>query len=104
VTLKLVGGLGALPLLALAGAALWSASARGEAGRPDRVVREYWIAAVPSRWNVVPNGRNAIEKETVPADEASFTTILYGATRATGESRFRTLGTSRVTTTAFPVR
>jgi manganese oxidase len=77
VTLKLVGGLGALPLLALAGAALWSASARGEAGRPDRVVREYWIAAVPSRWNVVPNGRNAIEKETVPADEASFTTILY---------------------------
>jgi FtsP/CotA-like multicopper oxidase with cupredoxin domain len=31
---------------------------------PNGHVREYWVAAVPVTWNVVPNGRNAIEGET----------------------------------------
>jgi FtsP/CotA-like multicopper oxidase with cupredoxin domain len=73
----LLAGLGALPLLALAGAALWVATARGESSVAGRKVHEYWIAAVPARWNVVPNGRNAIEKEDHAADDTTFTTIVY---------------------------
>ena len=40
-------------------------------------VREYWIAAVPMRWNVVPNGRNAIEGATFDKSETTFTTVVY---------------------------
>ena len=67
------GALGALLILA-AGLAITTQSAGGaDAG----VVREYWIAAVPMRWNVVPNGRNAIEKERFDKSETTFTTIVY---------------------------
>ncbi|MBA2360017.1 MAG: multicopper oxidase domain-containing protein [Actinobacteria bacterium] len=79
---KLPRGLGALPLLALAGAVLWmSPWARGESA-PRSNVHEVWIAAVPERWNIVPNGRNAIEKETFHSGHAktgstTFKTIVY---------------------------
>ena len=71
----LVGGLGALGALLtlLAVVAVMPSSAGGEGG----VVREYWIAAVPMRWDVVPNGRNAIEGERFSKDETRFTTIVY---------------------------
>ena len=70
-------GSGALvALLALAGIASWVPSAGG-GGPPDGVVQEYWIAAVPMRWNVVPNERNAIEHETFDKSETTFTTIVY---------------------------
>ena len=49
------------------------------AGGPTRRdnVREYWIAAVPVTWNVVPNGRNAIEGETFTPDKTVFRTVVY---------------------------
>ena len=71
----IVGGLGALGALLtlLAAVAVMPSAAVGERG----VVREYWIAAVPMRWDVVPNGRNAIEGERFSKDETRFTTIVY---------------------------
>ena len=68
-------GLGALALLALAGLLLLG-GALASAG-PGPVVREYWVAAVPVTWNVVPNGRNAIEGEVFSAQETTFRTIVY---------------------------
>jgi FtsP/CotA-like multicopper oxidase with cupredoxin domain len=41
--------------------------------------REYWIAAVPVTWNIVPNGRNAIEHETFPPEETTVRTVVYKA-------------------------
>jgi len=71
----IVGGLGALGALLtlLAVVAVMPSAAVGERG----AVREYWIAAVPMRWNVVPSGRNAIERERFDKDETTFTTIVY---------------------------
>jgi manganese oxidase len=71
----IVGGLGAVgALLTLLGVvALMPSDAGGQRG----AVREYWIAAVPMRWDVVPNGRNAIEGERFSKDETRFTTIVY---------------------------
>lgn len=69
-------GPGALAaFLALAAAVTWLPAADG--ARDRGVVREYWIAAVPMRWNVVPNGRNAIEGERFIRAETTFTTIVY---------------------------
>ena len=48
------------------------------AGGADRGgLREYWIGAVPMRWNIVPNARNAIEGERFDKSETTFTTIVY---------------------------
>ena len=43
----------------------------------DAAVRQYWIAAVPATWNVVPNGRNAIEHEVFSPAETVFRTAVY---------------------------
>jgi FtsP/CotA-like multicopper oxidase with cupredoxin domain len=65
-----------LALLVLASAVVWVPSSAG--GPPGKgQLREYWIAAVPMRWNVVPNGRNAIEGERFDKSETTFTTIVY---------------------------
>jgi FtsP/CotA-like multicopper oxidase with cupredoxin domain len=42
-------------------------------------IREYWIAAVPVTWNVVPNGRNAIEKEVFDPTKTTIQTVVYKA-------------------------
>ena len=39
--------------------------------------REYWVAAVPVTWNVVPNGRNAIEGERFTRAQTVFRTVAY---------------------------
>jgi FtsP/CotA-like multicopper oxidase with cupredoxin domain len=39
--------------------------------------REYWIAAVPSTWNVVPSERNPIEGERYTPDKTTMRTIVY---------------------------
>ena len=39
--------------------------------------RHVWVAAVPTTWNVVPNGRNAIEGERFPPDKTTFRTVAY---------------------------
>ena len=73
----------ALALAALAGAALVVAGTGAltsiAAGEPAATghVREYWVAAVPVTWNVVPNGRNAIEGETFTRDKTVFRTVVY---------------------------
>src|SRR4029079_18804029 len=73
----------ALALAALAGAALVVAGtgaltsiAAGESA-PTGHIREYWVAAVPVTWNVVPNGRNAIEGESFTPDKTVFKTVVY---------------------------
>jgi manganese oxidase len=58
--------------LALAGALALSLAAPAAAR-----VRDYWVAAVPTSWNVVPNGRDAImDMEIDPADTI-FPTVVY---------------------------
>jgi FtsP/CotA-like multicopper oxidase with cupredoxin domain len=63
-----------LALLALASLALGLPSSAGPAA--TRVV-EYWVAAVPATWNVVPNGRDAIGHEEFSAEETTFRTVVY---------------------------
>jgi FtsP/CotA-like multicopper oxidase with cupredoxin domain len=65
------GALALLPLLLLVG---W-ATASGASG----TTREYWIAAVPLTWNVVPNEHNAIEHEHFTAEKTTMRTIVYRA-------------------------
>ncbi len=58
--------------LALAGAiALLPASAASA-----RTV-QYWVAAVPTSWNVVPNGRDPIMDMPVSPEDAIFPTVVY---------------------------
>jgi FtsP/CotA-like multicopper oxidase with cupredoxin domain len=40
---------------------------------------EYWIAAVPANWNVVPNERDAIGHESFDAARTTFETVVYRA-------------------------
>jgi manganese oxidase len=68
-----------LALLALGGILLggvvgWVPAAGG-ADRGE--LREFWIGAVPMRWNIVPNARNAIEGERFDKSETTITTIVY---------------------------
>ena len=58
--------------LALAGAlALWAAAPA--AAR----VRDYWVAAVPTSWNIVPNGRDAIMDMPIDRADSIFPTVVY---------------------------
>ena len=41
-----------------------------------RVVN-YWVAAVPTTWNLAPNGHDAIMNVEVPASDAIFPTVVY---------------------------
>jgi FtsP/CotA-like multicopper oxidase with cupredoxin domain len=40
-------------------------------------VREYWVAAVPTRWNAVPNGLDAIHGMRFDRSETVFPTTTY---------------------------
>src|SRR5205823_13871353 len=40
-------------------------------------VRDYWIAAVPTQWNVVPNGKDAIMGMPVDPATTIFPTVVY---------------------------
>jgi FtsP/CotA-like multicopper oxidase with cupredoxin domain len=57
------------------------ALAPGTAGRdaPGGRTREYWIAAVATKWNVVPNERDAIEDKRFRPEETTFETVVYKA-------------------------
>ena len=59
----------------LATGAITSVAAGGPAARG--AVREYWVAAVPVTWNVVPNERNAIEGERFTPAQTIFRTVVY---------------------------
>src|SRR4051795_10582145 len=61
--------------LAAAGAlaALFAAAAPAAAAR----TRDYWVAAVPFTWNIVPNGRDAIMDEPVDSADSVLPTVIY---------------------------
>jgi FtsP/CotA-like multicopper oxidase with cupredoxin domain len=40
-------------------------------------VRDYWVAAVPVTWNMVPNGRDAIMGMTYDPSQTVFPTVVY---------------------------
>jgi FtsP/CotA-like multicopper oxidase with cupredoxin domain len=63
-------------LLALVVLGFVAAAAPGAVSRP---VRTYWIAAVPVRWNVVPNEHDAINHHTYTPEQTTFDTIVYKA-------------------------
>ena len=54
-------------------AVLWAAPA----AQAHTSVRQYWIAAVPVTWNVVPNGRDAIMGTTYATADTVFPTVVY---------------------------
>ena len=66
---QLLRGAGAGGLGALAGAP----AAVAAAGR----TREYWIGAVPMRWNVVPNGLDAISGTRYDRRATALDTVVY---------------------------
>jgi FtsP/CotA-like multicopper oxidase with cupredoxin domain len=39
--------------------------------------REYWVAATPKFWNIVPNGRDAIHGSVFPTDETTMQAVVY---------------------------
>jgi FtsP/CotA-like multicopper oxidase with cupredoxin domain len=58
--------------LATAGALALVAAAPAQA----RVI-DYWVAAVPTTWNIVPNGHDAIMGTQVDPQDAIFPTVVY---------------------------
>src|SRR5438045_7003357 len=40
-------------------------------------VRDYWVAAVPTSWNIVPNGHDAIMGLPVDPADTIFPTVVY---------------------------
>ena len=58
--------------LAIAGALAFSAAAPAHAR-----VRDYWVGAVPTTWNIVPNGHDAIMGTPVEATDSIFPTVVY---------------------------
>jgi FtsP/CotA-like multicopper oxidase with cupredoxin domain len=40
-------------------------------------VRDYWVAAVPTSWNIVPNGHDAIMNMPVDRADSIFPTVVY---------------------------
>jgi FtsP/CotA-like multicopper oxidase with cupredoxin domain len=38
---------------------------------------DYWVAAVPVSWNIVPNGRDAIGGEAIPPADSIISTVIY---------------------------
>jgi FtsP/CotA-like multicopper oxidase with cupredoxin domain len=40
-------------------------------------VRDYWVAAVPTSWNIVPNGRDAIMDMPIDRADSIFPTVVY---------------------------
>ena len=60
--------------LALAGALVVSGASAAE-GKTR--VRHYWVAAVPTTVNIVPNGRDAIHDVAVDRADSVFPTVIY---------------------------
>ena len=43
----------------------------------EAAVRHVWVAAVPTTWNIVPNGRDGITGDTFAPPETVFPTVVY---------------------------
>jgi len=46
-------------------------------GAAQARVLDYWVAAVPTQWNIVPNGRDAIMGMPVDPADTIFPTVVY---------------------------
>jgi FtsP/CotA-like multicopper oxidase with cupredoxin domain len=57
--------------------ALAGALALLTAGPAAARVRDYWVAAVPTSWNIVPNGRDAIMNMEIDPADTIFPTVVY---------------------------
>jgi manganese oxidase len=68
-------GLAALAVIAVAFAAL-ELTAKPTASSGNHVV-EYWIAAVPVNWHVIPNERDGIMGTTFDPAKTTFQTVVY---------------------------
>ena len=64
-------------MLAAVAALTAATAAQARAPAANAAVREYWVAAVPVTWNVVPNGRDAIMGDTYAPAMTVFPTIVY---------------------------
>jgi FtsP/CotA-like multicopper oxidase with cupredoxin domain len=51
-------------------------AAVGSSGGSNHVV-EYWIAAIPTTWNVAPNERDAIAHVSFDSSQTTFRTVVY---------------------------
>jgi FtsP/CotA-like multicopper oxidase with cupredoxin domain len=38
---------------------------------------DYWVAAVPTSWSIVPNGHDAIMGTTIPVEDSVLPTVVY---------------------------
>jgi manganese oxidase len=47
------------------------------AGSAEARVRDYWVAAVPTNWTIVPNGRDAIMNMPVDLADSLLPTVVY---------------------------
>jgi manganese oxidase len=69
-----------LVLAVVALLALGIALASGRAGRKQSGrTLHYWIAAVPTTWNVVPSGHDAVEGKPFRPEQTTFQTVVYKA-------------------------
>ena len=62
---------------ALAASAVLSAAAAIVVAPASAAVRHYWVAAEPTGWNVVPNGKDAIMGELYEPEKTVFPTVVY---------------------------
>ena len=63
-------------MLVVAGLAACATGAAAPAGAAA-ATREYWVAAAPTFWNIVPNGRDAIHGTTFPTADTTADTVVY---------------------------
>lgn len=47
------------------------------AGSAEARVRDYWVAAAPTNWSIVPNGRDAIMNMPVDSADSLLPTVVY---------------------------
>ena len=77
-------------VLGLAGALFLAPGGEAASNPPvQSTVREIWVAAVPIGWNVVPNTRNAIERERFRPEDTTMTTVVYRRFTRDWERRWR---------------
>jgi FtsP/CotA-like multicopper oxidase with cupredoxin domain len=65
-----------LPLVAVAALAGWAAVGRGAEAA---TTREYWIAAVPTQWDVVPTHKDPIMGTTFDPAKTTMPAVVYRA-------------------------
>jgi FtsP/CotA-like multicopper oxidase with cupredoxin domain len=55
----------------------WGVAAAVATPVASGAVREYWVAAVPTTWNMIPNGHDALTKTTYDTAQSVFPTVVY---------------------------